>query len=127
MPVTIRISVEDIVLDAELFDTATARSIADALPIETEPNEWGDEFYFEIPVRMPLDHTATTKVSVGDIGYWPPGNALAIFFGPTPMSAGSDPVPASAVNLVGRIKGDAAALRKAKGARKIRIERSEQA
>jgi hypothetical protein len=127
MPVTIRISVKDIVLDAELFDTATARSIADALPIETEPNEWGDEFYFEIPVRMPLDDTATTKVSVGDIGYWPPGNALAIFFGPTPMSTGSDPVPASAVNLVGRIKGDAAALRKAKGARKIRIERDEQA
>jgi hypothetical protein len=122
--VKIKITAKDIVLDAELFDTATAGAIADALPIETQPNEWGDEFYFEIPVRMPLDETATTKVSIGDIGYWPPGSALAIFFGPTPLSTGNDPVPASAINLVGRINGDAAVLKKAKGARKIRIERA---
>jgi hypothetical protein len=119
----IKITAKDIVLDAELFDTATARAIADVLPIEAEPNEWGEEFYFEIPVRIPLDETATTKVSIGDIGYWPPGSALAIFFGPTPRSTGSDPVPASAVNLVGRITGDTVVLKKAKGAKKIQIER----
>lgn len=62
-------------------------------------------------------------MKAGDIGYWPPGNALAIFFGPTPMSKGSDPVPASAVNLVGVIHGDATILKRAKGATKIRIER----
>ena len=123
MSVKIKITAKDIVLDAELFNTATAKSIAAALPIETEPNEWGDEFYFEIPVKMPLDETATTKVSIGDIGYWPPGNALAIFFGPTPMSKGSEPVPASEVNIVGRITGNATILRKAKGASKIRLER----
>ncbi|MBS1115556.1 MAG: hypothetical protein H6Q94_1285, partial [Nitrospirae bacterium] len=59
------------VFDAELADTETAKAIADALPVETEPHEWGDEFYFEIPVKMPLDETATTAVMVGDIGYWP--------------------------------------------------------
>jgi hypothetical protein len=123
MPVKIKISVNDAVLDAQLFDTVTAQNIVNTLPVETEPNEWGDEFYFEIPTRMPLDETATTKVSIGDIGYWPPGSALAIFFGPTPLSAGIDPVPASAVNLVGRITGDIAVLKKAKGAKKIRIER----
>jgi uncharacterized protein len=123
MPVKIRIAVKDIVLDAELFDTATAKAVAGALPIRAEPHEWGDEFYFEIPVSMPLDETATTGVSAGDIGYWPPGNALAIFFGPTPMSSASDPVPASAVNPVGRINGDAAVLKKAKGAKEISIER----
>ncbi len=119
----IKITTKDIVLDAELFSTATAKSIADALPINVEPNEWGDEFYFEIPVKMPLDETATTKVSIGDIGYWPPDNALTIFFGPTPMSKGSEPVPASEVNIVGRINGDATILKKAKGARAIRLER----
>ena len=124
MSAKIRIVVEDIVMDAELFDTVTAKSVARVLPIEAYPNEWGDEFYFEIPVKMPLDETATTKVSVGDIGYWPPGNALAIFFGPTPMSKGTEPVPASQVNIVGRITGDATILRKAKGARVIRLERS---
>lgn len=124
MSTRIKIAIGDITLDAELFDTPCAKAIADALPIETRPNEWGDEFYFEIPVKTPLDETATTKVSVGDIGYWPPGKALAIFFGPTPMSRGPEPVPASEVNLVGRIRGDSALLKKAKGAAKIRIEKS---
>ena len=123
MSVKIKIAAKDIVLDAELFSTATAKSIADALPIEAEPKEWGDEFYFEIPVAMPLDETATTRVAIGDIGYWPPGNALAIFFGPTPMSKGPEPVPASEVNIVGRITGDATILRRAKGASSIRLER----
>lgn len=111
-------------LDAELFDTKTAKAISDVLPVNTAPSEWGDEFYFEIPLRMPLDETATTKVKIGDIGYWPPGNALAIFFGPTPISKGADPVPASEVNLVGRITGDATLLKEAKGAMRIRIERA---
>jgi hypothetical protein len=121
----IKITAGGLTLDAELFDTPCARAIAGALPIRTAPSEWGDEFYFEIPVEMPLDQSATTEVKAGDIGYWPPGKALAIFFGPTPMSSGPDPVPASAVNSVGAIHGDAAALKKAKGAREIRIERAE--
>jgi hypothetical protein len=123
MPIKINIIIKDITLEAELFDTPCARAIAGALPISAVPNEWGDEFYFEIPVAEPLDNTATTAVKVGDIGYWPPGNALAIFFGPTPMSKGSDPVPASAVNLVGAISGDASILKRAEGATEIRIAR----
>jgi len=123
MPIKINIIIKDITLEAELFDTPCARAIAGALPISAVPNEWGDEFYFEIPVAEPLDNTATTAVKVGEIGYWPPSNALAIFFGPTPMSKGSDPVPASAVNLVGAISGDASILKRAKGAPEIRIAR----
>ena len=123
MPTQIKIAIGNVTLDAELFDTPCAKAIVGALPIETEPNEWGDEFYFEIPVNIPLDDTATRKVKVGDIGYWPPGKALAIFFGPTPMSKGPEPVPASEVNLVGRVVGNAALLKTAKGARKIRIEK----
>lgn len=124
MPTTIKIIIKDITLNAELFDTACARAIINALPIGTTPNEWGDEFYFEISVDAPLDETATTRVKAGDIGFWPPGNALAIFFGPTPMSSGDDPVPAGAVNLVGRISGDASILRRARGAGSIRIEKA---
>jgi len=124
MPAPIRIIIGDITLEAELFDTPCAKAITEALPIETRPDEWGDEFYFGIPVEMPLDETATKKVKVGDVGYWPPGKALAIFFGPTPMSRGSEPVPASEVNLVGKITGDAKLLGKAKGSRRIRIERA---
>lgn len=119
----IKITIGNVILTAELFDTPCAKAVLEALPFETSPNEWGDEFYFSIPVKMPLDETATTKVRVGDIGYWPSGNALAIFFGPTPMSTGTEPVPASEVNLVGKIIGDATILKKAKSAGKIKITR----
>ncbi len=122
MPTSIKITAGSVSLTAELADTALAKAVAAKLPIETRPNDWGDEFYFGIPVLAGLDETATQKVKVGDIGFWPPGNAMAIFFGPTPMSSGADPVPASAVCLIGRITGDATLLRQASGARMIRIE-----
>ena len=122
MTTAIRIIIGHTTLHGEIFDTECAKQIIEHLPIVAIPNEWGDEFYFEIPVGAPLDATATTKVKAGDIGYWPPGNAMAIFFGPTPMSTGSDPVPASAVNLVGRLTDDVTVLRQEKGAGKITIE-----
>ncbi len=122
MPKPIRIWIGQSEFEGELFNTGCAREISEVLPIETVPNTWGDEFYFSIPVSAGLDDTATATVKVGDIGYWPPGNALAIFFGPTPMSKGSDPVPASEVNLVGRIIGDATVMKKEINAGKIRVE-----
>ncbi|KUG20929.1 MAG: hypothetical protein KO206_01445 [Methanomicrobiaceae archaeon] len=123
MGTPIRIIIEDLVLEAELSDTPCAEAIARILPIEAVPHVWGDELYFEIPVSLPPDETATTRVNAGDIGYWPPGRALAIFFGRTPMSTDDRPVPASAVNPVGAIRGDAAVLRGVRGARRIRIEK----
>lgn len=125
MPSRIRITIGEVTVYAELSDTACAQAIAKSLPIEARPNVWGDEFYFTIQVNMPLDETATTRIVVGDIGFWPPGNALAIFFGPTPMSSGPDPVPASEVNMIGKIMGDATVLRKARGASAITIESAE--
>jgi hypothetical protein len=122
MSTPINIIIGKSVLSAELFDSSCAKQIMDCLPIETRPNVWGDEFYFTIPVKAALDDTATIKVKIGDIGYWPPGKALAIFFGPTPMSTGADPVPASKVNIVGQIIDDIASLKKEKGALKIRME-----
>jgi hypothetical protein len=121
MSQTVKIIVGDLSLEAEFFDTPCAQAIVAALPLEACPNEWGDEFYFEIPVDTPLDETATVRVKAGEIGFWPPGKALAIFFGPTPMSTGPDPVPISEVNLVGRITGDATLLRGCKGAKAIRL------
>ncbi len=120
----IKITIGDLTVEAELFETECARAIIGKLPIESTPQEWGDEFYFTIPVKMGLDETATTDVNVGDIGYWPPGRAMAIFFGPTPASSGEKPVPASKVNIVGRILGNPKILRKAKGASRVRLERA---
>jgi len=94
-------------MEAQLNATPTARDIAAALPLRTSCNTWGDEIYFAIPVNASLDESAQEVVEVGDLGYWPPGKAWCIFFGQTPASQPGKIMPASAVNVVGRVLGDA--------------------
>jgi len=110
--------------EAELFETATAQAIYDALPIEAAARTWGDEIYFEIPVSEKLDETAREVVQVGDLGYWPTGNALCIFFGPTPVSGPGEIRPASAVNIVGRVRGETESFKKVRAGSKIKISRA---
>jgi hypothetical protein len=119
----IRITIGDLRVEAELFDTECAKGIYDLLPLESRVNEWGDEFYFKIPKKMPLDETATEDVDIGDIGYWPPGTALCIFFGPTPISEGEKPRPVSKVNVVGKVIGEPRILKMAKGSKKVTLEK----
>ncbi|WHZ22264.1 MAG: DUF369 domain-containing protein [Nitrospira sp.] len=122
----IRIRVGGVQLDAELKGTKTAEEIYQALPAEGPLNVWGEEFYFKIAGVKDHRETATTQVKVGDVAFWGAGQVLAIFFGRTPMSMGTDPVPADRVNVVGRVLGDAAILRQAMNAGTIRVERIEQ-
>lgn len=109
-------------MSAELNDSATAHGIWDALPFEGEASTWGDEIYFEIPVDMNEESDARADVDVGELGYWPVGSAFCIFFGPTPMSTDDKPRAASAVNVVGRIIGDATKFRDVQEGSAVRIE-----
>jgi len=118
----ILIKVGQLSLRGELFDTPSGRAVAEILPIKARINLWGDEFYFEVPLDIPPDETSTADVQVGDIGYWPPGRALALFFGPTPMSIDEKPVPASEVNRAGRIIDDPRELIEVKSEEWIEIE-----
>ncbi len=120
----IRITVGSVKLEAELKSNKTAEAIYAALPVESAFHTWGEEFYFPIPGVKDNRETATTQVKVGDLAFWGVGGMLAIFFGRTPMSLGPDPVPADRVNVIGKIVGDATALRQAFGATKIRVEKA---
>jgi len=102
----IRIETGGVELIAVLNDTATARAIVDALPIVGEANRWGGEIYFSIPVQVDLESGARDVLTAGEIGYWPPGTALCLFFGSTPASEGDEIRAASDVNIVGRIEGN---------------------
>jgi len=116
------IRVGSLSIEATLDDTSTAREIASALPIRTAFNTWGDEIYFGIPVEAALDETAREVVDLGDLGYWPPGQAFCIFFGPTPMSQAGEIRPASAVHIIGRVIGDARQFKQAMQEREIVLE-----
>lgn len=102
----IKISCGQIAVFAELNDSPTARAIWDALPVEARARTWGEEIYFPIPVKCALEKTAREVVQIGELGYWPPGTAFCIFFGPTPISRPGEIRAASAVNIVGKVIGD---------------------
>ncbi len=106
--ITIRIG--ETVLEAELNDSRTAQLVWDALPIEANGQTWGDEIYFRIPVSAELEDPRAV-VESGDLGYWPNGHAFCIFYGQTPASSGDDIVPASPVDVIGRVSSDVTVLK----------------
>jgi len=117
----IRIKAGSILVTAELNETRTAEAVWQALPIKGEANRWGEEIYFSIPVSLEPEN-AREVVSAGDLGYWPPGTAFCIFFGPTPVSKGQEIRPASPVNVFGKIIGDAKVFRQVASGTKVTIE-----
>jgi hypothetical protein len=108
--------------DALLNGSRTATAIWDALPIEAAAQTWGDEIYFGIGLTAGPE-APRDVVDMGDLAYWPPGEAFCIFFGPTPMSEGKEIRPASAVNVVGRVTGDATVFKQVRAGARVRIER----
>lgn len=83
---------KEFVFHGTLDDCPTAKAIASALPIEARASTWGGEMYFRIPVDHELEPGAGDLREVGDLAYRPPGNALCIFFGPTPAPVSAKPV-----------------------------------
>jgi len=96
--------------DAELNDSMTGKAIYGALPMRAKAQRWGGEIYFNIPVSCELEEDSRDVLEEGELGYWPPGKAFCVFFGPTPASGGDEIRAASAVNIVGRMKGDLSGL-----------------
>ena len=118
----IRIKAGTVEAVAELNDTDTAQAIWEALPIKGRANLWGDEIYFSIPVSVELK-AGQELVNVGDLGYWPPGKGFCIFFGPTPMSEGEQPRPASPVTVFGQVIGNAGVFKQVASGAEITIEK----
>jgi len=102
----IEIQAGDITAPAELNETQTAQAIWEALPFEGRAHRWGEEIYFSIPVTLEAER-GQEVVEVGDLGYWAPGRAFCIFFGPTPASRGDEIRPASPVTVFGHLIGEA--------------------
>ena len=110
--------------EAELNNTGTAQAIWETLPIEGRVNLWGDEIYFSIPHSLELE-AGQELVNMGELGYWPEGNAFCIFFGPTPVSRGDEIRPASPVTVFGKVIGDATVFKKVAAGTEITIRTRE--
>ena len=121
----IRIRAGAVTVTATLEDSPTADAVWDALPITGQVQTWGDEIYFSIPVEAAEADNAQATVDKGAVAYWPPGSALCLFWGPTPMSRGDEIRPASPVNVLGTMDGDPTVLAQAPYGAEIVVERAE--
>ncbi len=120
---TIRITAGDVSATAALDGSKTADAIWRALPLEIKGSTWGDEIYFDIGVDIAAEQPKEV-VAMGDLGYWPPGRAFCIFFGPTPASTGDEIRPASAVNVFGKVAGDPRVFKTVRTGTRVRLERA---
>ena len=119
----IMVTAGDVSVTAALNDSRTADLLWDSLPLEASASTWGDEIYFRIDVRADEEGDASDVVEMGAVAYWPPGQALCLFFGRTPASRGDEIRAASAVNTLGAIEGDATVLKPVRSSARVTVER----
>lgn len=117
----IRFDFGSLTLEAELFDTPTAKAIAAQLPYEASAMTWGEEVYFDVPLRAKREADARVVVTPGEIAYWPDGPCIAIGFGRTPISKGDECRLASPCNIFAKATSDVKALGKVRAGTKIRV------
>ncbi len=104
----------------DLNDSDTANAIWLAAPFDSTTNAWGDEIYFEVPVKNKLEN-GKKVLEAGEVAYWPEGQALCVFFGPTPISKGKQPEAISEVSPVGKLVGDPRAFEVVGDRRKVMV------
>ena len=117
----IKIKTGSVIAAVELYNTKTPEAIWQALPVKGKVNTWGDEMYFSIPVKIDLE-AGQEIVNIGDLGYWPPGNAFCIFFGQTPVSNKDGIRVASAVDIFGRVLDDTKVFKEVRDGEQIVID-----
>jgi hypothetical protein len=122
MPKAIKITAGQTQFEAELNDSLTAKAVYEALAIKAKGSRWGGEIYFSIPVEAGLEAGSRDVLDAGELGYWPTGSAFCIFFGSTPASKANEIRAASAVNIIGKVKGDLSKLWKVPDGADILIE-----
>ena len=121
----IKITAGAVQVAAALNDSPTADALWDALPVSASASVWGDEIYFGVPVQDD-ERDAVPVVELGDVAFWPPGRAVCLFFGRTPISADGEIRPASPVNVIGKIEGGdfVAPLKSVRAGAEVSVEKA---
>lgn len=119
----LKMTIGGIEITAELFDTPTADAIYQNLPFSSTARTWGEEVYFDTPVTSENEADARDVVEAGELAFWLAGKAIAIGFGPTPVSQGEEIRLAARCNVWGRAVEDVRGLMVVKDGDPITVER----
>ncbi|MGW1053414.1 cyclophilin-like fold protein [Streptomyces sp. NPDC001118] len=103
-------------------DTPTAQALTKALPLTSTARIWGEEVYFDTGVAVSRETDARQVVEPGTVAFWTDGNALALPYGPTPISRGDECRLASPCNSLGRLDTDARTLASVRDGDPVRVE-----
>ncbi|MER6995306.1 cyclophilin-like fold protein [Streptomyces sp. NPDC000410] len=109
-------------LTATLEETPTSSALAGALPISSTAHTWGEEVYFDTPVSVAREADARQVVEPGTVAFWTDGDALALPYGPTPISRDGESRLASPCNILGSIDGNPRDLASVRPGDPIRVE-----
>ncbi len=107
---------------ATLEETPTSTSLAGVLPFSSTARTWGEEVYFDTPASAPVEDGARQVVEPGTVAFWTEGDALALPYGPTPISRGAECRLASPCNLLGTLDEDPRILATVRDGDPIRVE-----
>ncbi|MFB8244767.1 cyclophilin-like fold protein [Streptomyces sp. NPDC055952] len=121
-PTRIRISWPSGHLTATLDDTPTTQALIKALPLVSTARTWGEEVYFDTEVAVSRETDAREVVDPGTVAFWMDGDALALPYGPTPISRGGECRLAGPCNVLGRVDGDPRLLATVRDGDPIRVE-----
>jgi hypothetical protein len=118
----LKMTIGGVEINAELFETPTADAIWAALPFDAKAQVWGNEVYFTTPATASLEQDAKDVVEPGELAFWVDGSAIAIGFGPTPVSQGDEIRLVEPTNIWGRALDDVTQLYHVRFGAKIRVE-----
>lgn len=97
--------------EVSLYDNPAAEAFLRSLPQAADLSRWGNGEYYGISGSIPTDGAKQVFFQRGEIAFWPPGNALCIFFDRTPVSSDDRPRMDSPGLPLGKIvKGDVSAF-----------------